>query len=145
MAKVTFDGINKLIIVDSWITELDAEIDIYSDWKEWVILSDNTKYLPALSALWGEDIGWGRFNGKTFFILNWWKLRPQEASHELIISWNIFWEAWVKFIIPVLWAFTVSVQFANSNLAQGIWSWLSDNQNIQLMKTLTTNKFIWLK
>lgn len=134
MAKVIFDWINKLIIVNYWITDLDAEIDLYSDWKEWVIIWDNSKYLPALSALGWEDIWWGKFNGKTFFVLNWWKIRPQEANHRLIISWNIFWEGWIDFIIPVLWAFTVTIQFANSNLAQWIstWSWLSTEQSISL-------------
>lgn len=128
MAKVTFDWINKLIIVNESITELDAEIDLYSDWKEWIVLWDNSKYLPAFSALWWEPIWGGRFNGRTFFIINWWKVRPYEWHHELNIVWNIFWEWWQSFIVPVLWNYTVSVKFSNSNLVQWIsttWSSLT--------------------
>ena len=54
MAKVTFDGPNKLIIVNPGIVELDVQVDIYSDWKEWAATGDNLKYPPALRTIGGD-------------------------------------------------------------------------------------------
>ena len=34
--KVTFDGPNKIIIVNEGVTELDFREDVYSNWKEWL-------------------------------------------------------------------------------------------------------------
>lgn len=147
MAKVTFDWINKLIIVDDLITALDVEIDLYSDWKEWAILSDNLKYLPAFSLLGWEPTGLGKFAGIIFFITNWWTLRPYEGSHTLVISWNVFWEWGAAFVVPVLWSYTVWVQYTNSNLAQVIqaewWSGASA-QELWEYTTRTLTQDVWL-
>ena len=90
MALVTFDGPNKLMIVNPGVTEIDVKVDLYSDWKEWTLLSDNSKYLPAMSAIGGEPIGGGIFVGSTFFFLNGWKLRPYEGNHTLNVVGNLY-------------------------------------------------------
>lgn len=147
MAKVTFDWVNKLIVVNNAITTLDVTIDLYSDWKEWAILSDNLKYLSAFSVIWWESIGWGKFAGNTFFVTNGWTIRPYEWSHTLTINWNIFGEWWASFIVPVLGSFTVWVQFTNSNLAQGInvagWSGASA-QELWEYNNRTLTEWSWL-
>ena len=120
MAKVSFDGPNKLIIVNNGITELDAKIDLYSDWKEWVLQNDNAKYLPAFLVIGGEPVGPGEYAGSTFFVINNWKLRPFEASHSLKIIGNIVGENGTDFIIPTIGSYTVSIQYKFSSLAQGV-------------------------
>lgn len=56
MAKVTFDGVNKVIIVDTGITELDAKIDLYSEWKDWVVLGSNANYPQAFRTTGGDPL-----------------------------------------------------------------------------------------
>lgn len=120
MSKVTFDGPNKLIIVDSGITSLDAKIDLYSDWKEWVLVSDNSKYLPAFTAIGGDPIGGGLYTGITFIQINGWLIRPDEVDHTLTINGNLFGDAGAPIITPTLGDYTVLVQLRNSTQAQGI-------------------------
>ena len=51
--KVTFDGVNRLIWINDGVTSLDMQIDVYSDWKEWMLLGDNTKYYSAFNTVGG--------------------------------------------------------------------------------------------
>jgi len=120
MAKVTFDGENLLIIVNAGITELDVQIDLYSDWKEWILLSDNSKYLQAFSGIGGEPIGGGLFVGTTYLLLNGWKIRPDEVNHTLTLLGNLFGDAGAEIVQPTVGSFIVAVQFRNSSLAQGV-------------------------
>lgn len=120
MAKVTFDGENKIISVMSGITALDVKVDLYSDWKEWQLTSDNIKYEPAFRAIGGDPIGAGLFAGSFFFVINGWKLRPDEADHTLVIDGNLFGEDGATIVIQTLGDFTVSTQIRNSSQAQGI-------------------------
>lgn len=58
----TFDGINKIIIVNSNDINL---LEMYSRWKEWVLSSDNAKFHPAF--LYHDD--------DTIEIINGWKIK----------------------------------------------------------------------
>ena len=120
MAKVAFSGSIKLIVVNTGITSLDVKADLYSDWKEWIRLSDNSKYSPAFSVIGGEPIGGGKFAGSIFFLLNDWKIRPYEANHELSIDGNIFTDDQTEITVPTVGTFRVTVRVLASNLAQGI-------------------------
>lgn len=71
--KVTFDGPNRLIIIGDGVTNIDVKIDIYSDWKEWVQLYDNSKYLPAIRTIGGDPAGDG-FAGDLYFMQNNWQI-----------------------------------------------------------------------
>jgi len=90
MAKVTFDGPNKLIIVNFGETELDVAIDLYSDWKEWMILADNAKYLQAMRTVGGDPTTGSKSVAPYFFLSNGWKIRPHEANHQLTLTGNLF-------------------------------------------------------
>jgi hypothetical protein len=81
----TFDGANRLCILDSGSTELNVK-DMYSRWKEWVILSDNAKFLPFLDVVGGNQTVGANSISSYFFILNGWRIRPQEANHILTVS-----------------------------------------------------------
>lgn len=87
--KVTFDGINRLIIVGDNITEIDIKTDIYSAWKEWALIRDHTKYLPALRGIGGDPapLGSGRFAGDIYFLINGWQIevnRPDVTGTGII-------------------------------------------------------------
>lgn len=85
---VNFDGDSKLIIATSGTTTLDIAY-VYSRWKDWVMLSDNSKYLNAFSVIGGDPIGGGIFITPYFFLENGWKIRPQEANHVLTVTGNV--------------------------------------------------------
>jgi len=120
VAKVTFDGVQKLIIIDTGITELDVKIDLYSDWKEWVLIDDNSKYLAAISVVGGDPISLTRSLGSTFFLENGWRIRPYEGSHTLTINGNIYTRTGDPVTIPTLGDYQVLVNLSTSNLIDTI-------------------------
>jgi hypothetical protein len=77
-----FDGTNKIIQLESG-DGLSVDVsDIYSQWKDWVV-SGNSQYEQAMSSIGGDAITVVLSLGSTFFMENDWKIRPQEADHEL--------------------------------------------------------------
>jgi hypothetical protein len=89
MSHVTFDGANKLIIVDFGVDEIEA-FEIYSEWKEWATTSDNAKYLIAMRTVGGDPTTGIKSVAPYFFLSNGWKIRPYEGDHYLNINGNIF-------------------------------------------------------
>jgi hypothetical protein len=91
--KVTFDGPNKLILINEGVTELDVKEDIYSDWKEWLLGHDsivNAKYLEATESIGGQPLPGSRFVGSTFFLVNGWRLKPYAGSYTLVVNGNLY-------------------------------------------------------
>jgi len=88
--KVTFDGPNRLILINDGEHFLDEQTDIYSDWKDWVLLEDNLKYLPAIETVGGEPTIQGQRLDATYFLINGWKLKPFSGTYDLDIVGNIF-------------------------------------------------------
>jgi hypothetical protein len=113
--KVTFDGPNRLIIVNYGETDIDTKTDLYSDWKEWQRLEDYTKYPVAFSVLGGEDLGLGQSIAPTFFLENGWRIRPWEGDHSLQIAGNLYTrEAGESPTIPTIGNWSVSTTFVRS-------------------------------
>ena len=73
-SKVTFDGANKLIIVNPGTTTLNIRVDVYSAWILWLAIDNNSKYLLALRYS-GLDPIPGGSTGDTYFLINGWKLQ----------------------------------------------------------------------
>lgn len=84
-----FDGINRIISLDLGVVDFEV-IDLYSRWKEWV-LDENAKFPNAFSVVGGEPINsdGSQVISPYFFFINGWKLRPQEADHNLTIDGNL--------------------------------------------------------
>jgi hypothetical protein len=109
----TFDGPNKLIIVDAGVTYFTAE-QIYSDWKEWLKLSDNAKYVKAFLSDGRSSTGAGTFSTPYIFLTNDWKVRPQEANHTLTVDGNLLVEGGVGSpYVPTLGTFQVLIDPIN--------------------------------
>ena len=81
-----FNGSNKIISLSLGTTLLDVR-DLYSRWKQWVI-SDGLQYTQAFDVVGGDPINEaaGIYITSYFFLINGWKIRPQEASHKLIVT-----------------------------------------------------------
>jgi hypothetical protein len=126
--KVTFDPINRLIIVteppniDGEIT-IDVNIDIYSDGKEdWLVDATLRKLKYPVSVVGGESISPSRSVGSTFFLNYGWKIRPYEADHTLILIGNLYTDDGTSPLVPTLGSFNVSIQREVSNVIDGVAS-----------------------
>lgn len=84
---ISFDGATKTATLSSGTTVLDVA-DLYSRWKDWVELGDNSKWPAAFATVGGEtvDAGAGTSVPLYAFLLNGWRVRPQEADHTLAVT-----------------------------------------------------------
>ena len=70
---VVFNGILRQIeITDPADISLDVEQDIYSAWKDWSQVGDNSKYAPAMRTFGGDPTVQGQAAPKYFFLHNYW-------------------------------------------------------------------------
>lgn len=158
----TFDGPNKLIILDTGTVSFTAT-DLYSRWKDWVLLSDNAKYEQAIRAIGNETISANNNTPAFFFLLNGWRIRPQEADHTLIVDGNLIVEGGLDDpFVQTLGNFNVQIQqnvseapivVTSSGLSEGdkndiasrVWAQLTADNNaagsfgrsVQLTEKLT--------
>ena len=84
--KVTFDGPNKLILINEGETSVDIQADVYSNWKQWSLQRDNTKFLQAISTLGGVPITESTFVGDTYFLENGWRIQPWTTAAGYIVD-----------------------------------------------------------
>ena len=89
--SVNFDGINKVISLPN-TGSYDTEINLYSEWKEWIALSDNAKFLPAFDTTGGDDIGTGQEIAPYFFLRTdlGWRIQAPEQDGDVVIQGNLF-------------------------------------------------------
>jgi hypothetical protein len=87
---ISFDGAERLITLTTGTVELDVH-DLYSRWKDWNKTGDNAKYAIAFQTTGGDDIdeGAGTKIPLYAFLVNGWRIRPQEASHTLNVTAGI--------------------------------------------------------
>lgn len=82
-----FDGATKVITLTTGTTSVSVR-DLWSRWVDWFLTSDNSKYTPAFVNIGGEDID--ATSGIKIpiyaFLMNGWKIKPQEANHTLSIT-----------------------------------------------------------
>jgi hypothetical protein len=155
----TFDGPNKLIILSDGTTTLDVK-DLYSRWKEWVALSDNSKYLPFFSVVGGDTTVGSNSISSYFYLLNGTKIKPYEGNHTLTINGILIGDGGAEIfadtignykvrivqVIP-LQAETITVNSDGSTgtaptasqIADSVWS------HSFVSKLLTVAKFLGLK
>jgi hypothetical protein len=88
--KVTFDGVNRLILINPEVTSIDVQRDIYSSWKEWSQLETNMKYLKAIDTVGGEPTVGSERLDVTYFLINGWKIKPYSGTYDLTLTGNIF-------------------------------------------------------
>ena len=72
--KCTFVGETRQIIINPGFTDISVKTDIYSGWKEWVALRDNTKFPPAIRSIGGDKISETESAGDLYFLQNGWRI-----------------------------------------------------------------------
>lgn len=81
------DGTTRTITLTTGTTQVSVR-DCWSRWVDWFLTSDNSKFLPAFEQVGGNDIDVSQGTKIPIyaFLVNGWKLRPQEANHTLTIN-----------------------------------------------------------
>ena len=117
----TFDGPNKLIILDAGTTQVSVS-DIYSRWKDWASDVDNSKFVRAFEdSVGGNPLGGGVLLGAYYFLTNGWLVRPQEADHTLIVEGNLFpVPDTAGLFSPTIGSFNVLIAQRTSSLTQQV-------------------------
>lgn len=128
---VTFDIVNKLIIVTQLPTlingeltvVLDFKIDIYSDGKkDWQSnLSLRRRPFP-IRPTGGDELPGAKSLGSTFFLDPDWKIQPYNASHRFIVSGNIYSEDGTSPFNSTIGDFNVFFELEVSSLTTDITS-----------------------
>lgn len=82
-----FDGTTKVITLTTGTLSVSVR-DLWSRWVDWYLTSDNSKYLPAFVNVGGDAIDEiaGTYIPIYAFLMNGWKIKPQEANHTLSIN-----------------------------------------------------------
>lgn len=88
MSKVTFDGSAKTITVNQGETEIDVGVDVYSKWKEWMLVSDNMKYPPAMRTFGGDSTITGQYAPSYYFLTNGWRVIVD--NQEVVFGTNMY-------------------------------------------------------
>jgi len=84
---MTFDGPTKVITLTTGTVAVSVR-DLWSRWVDWFLTGDNSKYLPAFAQVGGDPIdeAEGLYIPVYAFLMNGWKVKPQEANHTLTVS-----------------------------------------------------------
>jgi hypothetical protein len=121
-AKLTVDLDNRHLIINSGVTELDVQVDLYSDLKEdWRLDAQKMKLEFPLRTIGGDPIGGALKAGAFFFLRNdlGWRIQPQEADHELTIVGNLYGEdPDLPLFDPTEGPYTVTIRLQTSSLTQ---------------------------
>jgi len=112
---VSFDGLNKLIIVNDGETSLDAQSHVYSAWKRWVGGQNQANWLQALRTIAGDPIGGGQVVSPYYFLMNGWRLRPYEGDHQLTVDGNLFVDGGGNPFVPTSGSYNVLVNLNTSS------------------------------
>ena len=104
----TFDGASRLIILPAGALALDVQ-DMYSRWKEWLVEGDNLKYAQALRVVGGDPTVGNNSIANYFFLMNEWRVRPQEASHVLAVTGTLLHDDGIDPFADTLGAWRVRI------------------------------------
>ena len=88
--SVTFDGVERVIIINRDVEDVDIREDVYSDWKEWMRLRDHAKFARAIRTIGGDPTDPGERAGDQYFLMNGWRIRTWEGDHQLTLGGSLF-------------------------------------------------------
>ena len=109
----TFDGVNLLITLDSGVTNVDVQEDIYEPWKTWMLGShDNRRYPEAFRSDGGAPLTDVISQGSYFFLNNaeGWRIKPPEEDITIYLTGNLAVEdTGLDAVVPTTGAFTAAI------------------------------------
>ncbi len=112
---ITLNGSTRRIILDS------ASVSAAQIWSAWVDWHEANQQWPlAFQLVGGNALGGGLFIPPYFFLMNGWRVRPMEASHNLTITGNLFVDGGGVPVVGTLGTYQVNVNYTVPVQAQGI-------------------------
>ena len=112
---ITLNGAARRIILDS------ASVSAAQIWSAWVDWHEANQQWPlAFQLVGGNALGGGLFIPPYFFLMNGWRVRPMEASHNLTITGNLFVDGGGVPVVGTLGTYQVNVNYTVPVQAQGI-------------------------
>lgn len=120
MVKFTVDTTNKLFVAKTGVTEVDVQVDLYSDAKEhWLTDSVAIGFDFPIRVVGGDPLDEVRTLGTTYFLTNGWRVRPDEANHRLVVTGNLYVDGGgVNPFVPTVGSFNVVVELQTSNIME---------------------------
>jgi DNA-binding FrmR family transcriptional regulator len=109
---ISFDPTNRVILLD--VFNVSAS-QIWSAWVDWLVLSDNLKYLPAFS-----QVGGVAPIALYLILENGWRVRPKEASGITTITGNLLTRESDSPITQTIGTWNVQVNLETPIAAQAI-------------------------
>jgi hypothetical protein len=104
--SISIDGSTKRIILDS------ASVTAAQVWSAWVDWHETHQQWPlAFQLVGGIALGGGLFIPPYFFLMNGWRVRPMEASHNLTITGNLFVDGGGVPVVGTLGTYQVNVNY----------------------------------
>lgn len=88
--KVVFYPLTKTIKINSGVTTVDFQTDIYSDGKEDWLSTTYNKFIFPIISIGGNVVTGGKVMEPTFFLRNGWQIEPASEDHEITIYGNIY-------------------------------------------------------
>ena len=90
----TFDGANLVVTLDSGVTTIDIQDDLYEAWKDWMLESPANRKYPVLFDILGSqviDLATGVDTGAIFFLRNdlGWRIKPPEEDITIYAIGNL--------------------------------------------------------
>ena len=85
--KVTFDGVNKRIYLNTQYLSFNVKIDLYSAGKRWLQRRQNLGYPAPLRAIGGDPLAGGLYAGDIYFLTNDWRI---VVNHQVTIVGTIY-------------------------------------------------------
>ena len=112
---ITLNGATRRIILDS------ASVSAAQIWSAWVDWHEANQQWPlAFQLVGGNALGGGLFIPPYFFLMNGWRVRPMESSHNLTITGNLFVDGGGVPVVSTLGTYQVNVNYTVPVQAQGI-------------------------
>jgi hypothetical protein len=150
---MTFDGPNRVITLTEGTIAVSVR-DLWSRWVDWFLTGDNSKYLPAFSQVGGNPIDESAGTSIPIyaFLMNGWKVKPQEASHTLTIGDGIllvngggdpFNNTSGSYVVRI--NYQQPVQAITVSTGGGDGGGLTEEEHDRLMENLTTNEYFGLR
>lgn len=116
MPTPTFDGANLLVTLaapTAGVLQLDAQVDLYSDWKEWQVAAFANMGFPPLFTTFGGDALVGALSAGAYYTFNntaGWRIKPDESDHDVNLVGNLVpLDSTLPIFVPTTGAFTVLV------------------------------------
>lgn len=116
-SKFTFLPDSLRIVVNPEVLSFTT-LEVYSAWKLWA--TTHLNYAQAFRVVGGDPLGSGLSVASYFFLLNGWRIRPAEGSHNLLITGNLFADGGDIPVVSTLGQYQVNVNYTVSVQAQGI-------------------------